>query len=71
MSAPARTCPTGKRRYDSANEARRAMTSIRTARARSENGRARRETSAYRCPICLGFHLTSRRNHDQTDRRHR
>lgn len=47
-------CTTGKTRYRDELGAKLAL--VRTARG---NGN-RRETRAYRCPACHGWHLTSR-----------
>ena len=55
-------CPeTGKRRYRDAKQAREALQSAREARHQAKQaGRKspRREVRAYRCPLCLGHHLT-------------
>lgn len=49
------TCPSGKRRYRDRIGAQLALAIIRHRR----NSR-RRETRAYPCPTCSGWHLTSK-----------
>ncbi len=49
------TCPSGKRRYRDRIGAQLALAVI-----RRRDSRQRRETRAYPCPDCRGWHLTSR-----------
>ena len=50
--------PCGKVRYDSAEQAERALTRTREIMRRTRA--PKRVTRAYRCPKCRGWHLTSR-----------
>ena len=53
-----RPCPTGKRRFVTEQYARAELVGTTMAR---NNGRAQRqECRAYLCPICKGWHLTSK-----------
>lgn len=55
------SCRSGKRRYGDLAEAREALAAVRRRHKR------RTEESAYRCPDCGGWHLTSSR-HKPTQR---
>lgn len=48
------SCLTGKRRYRDRVGAKFALAVI-----KRRGGKRRRETRAYRCPTCNGWHLTS------------
>ena len=52
-------CPTGKERYPTQAQAEDVLLKAKIARALRHNEK-RRETRAYACPKCLGWHLTSK-----------
>lgn len=53
ITAPARTCPSGKMRYLGHTEAHMAL------RRKKRQNTLLKPVRAYRCPSCEGFHLTS------------
>ncbi len=52
------SCQAGKRRYRTPERAQVALVSARAA-AVLRKGNRRREQRIYRCPFCVGWHLTS------------
>lgn len=50
-------CPSGKIRYRHLVAAQLALA---TVQREDDTARPKTETRAYRCPLCRGFHLTSR-----------
>ncbi|MGP8159716.1 MAG: hypothetical protein ACLQGJ_00620 [Candidatus Dormibacteria bacterium] len=51
------SCPTGKKRHPDAERARAALD---LARLRRDAEPWRRERRSYFCPVCCGYHLTSK-----------
>lgn len=56
---PADNCPSGKRAYPTELAARRELRAVRKTRRAAAPAH---ETRAYLCPLCGGWHLTSKRN---------
>lgn len=54
-----RGCPSGKRRFATEQYARAQLVGALIAKNRGKN--QRRETRIYQCPLCEGWHLTSRK----------